>query len=249
MDRRDFLRLAIAAGCVQPFDWNAYPQGGPHPGAQSELDAIIIGAGLGGLACGAAFARKGYKVLVVEQHDRPGGYATAFTRPGGFLFDVSLHSTTVGSRGSLYNLIPGFPEITEVEFIPHPSLYRTIFPSHDFRVRQRDVPAYVKMLTEAFPGEESGIKGIVEDMQGLLQDIGRYSGSASPPDRSRFAQDFPYLSKAYGKTWGQVLDARIADPKLKAIISNNWGYYGLPPSRLSSFYYALPTIGYLSGGL
>lgn len=248
MDRRDFLRLAIAAGCLPPFDWNAYPQGGSHPAAESEFDAIIIGSGLGGLACGVAFARKGYKALVVEHHDRPGGYATAFTRPGGFLFDVSLHSTSVGSRGNLYNIIPGFPEITEVEFVLHPSLYRTIYPSHDLRVPQRDVPAYVKVLTEVFPAEPTGIKGIVEDMQGLLQDIGRYSGSASPPDKSRFAQDFPYLSKAYGKTWGQMLDARIADPKLKAILSNNWGYYGLPPSRLSSFYYALPTIGYLSGG-
>jgi prolycopene isomerase len=27
-----------------------------------------------------------------------------------------------------------------------------------------------------------------------------------------------------------------------------WTYYGLPPSRLSSFYYALPTIGYLEEG-
>ena len=44
------------------------------------------------------------------------------------------------------------------------------------------------------------------------------------------------------------LDARLADPKLKAIVSAMWTYYGLPPSRLSSFYYAIPTIGYLQGG-
>jgi all-trans-retinol 13,14-reductase len=35
---------------------------------------------------------------------------------------------------------------------------------------------------------------------------------------------------------------------LKAIFSALWGYDGLPPSRLSSFYYALPTIGYLQDG-
>ena len=38
------------------------------------------------------------------------------------------------------------------------------------------------------------------------------------------------------------------NPKLKAIISAQWGYYGLPPSQLSSFYYAMPAIGYLNGG-
>jgi len=69
------------------------------------------------LSCAAAFARKGFKPLVLEQHYVPGGYASRFKRPGGFVFDVSLHSTTVGERG---DLIPGFPEIKEVEFMPHP---------------------------------------------------------------------------------------------------------------------------------
>lgn len=87
-------------------------------------DAVIIGSGLGGLSCAAAFARKGYRPLVLEQHDKSGGYATAFRRPGGFLFDVSLHSTTVGQRNGVRNLIGGFPEITEVEFVPHTHLYR-----------------------------------------------------------------------------------------------------------------------------
>lgn len=248
MDRRNFLKLALAAGGLHSFDWDAYPQGGPGSRADGEFDAIIIGAGLGGLGCGMAFARKGYRALIMEQHDRPGGYATAFRRPGGFLFDVSLHSTTVASRNNLNNLIPGFPEIADVEFMLHPNLYRTIFPNHDLRVPQKNVPAYIELLTRQFPAEESGIKGIIEDMQGLQRDIGRFSGGNSAPDMSRFAQDYPYLARISGRTWGQVLDARIKDPKLRAIISNNWGYYGLPPSRLSPYYYALPTIAYLTDG-
>ena len=45
-----------------------------------------------------------------------------------------------------------------------------------------------------------------------------------------------------------MVDARIKDQKLKAIVSALCGYYGLPPSKLSSFYYALPTISYLEHG-
>jgi prolycopene isomerase len=45
-----------------------------------------------------------------------------------------------------------------------------------------------------------------------------------------------------------MVDARIKDVRLKAILSALWGYYGLPPSKLASFYYALPTIGYLTEG-
>ena len=45
-----------------------------------------------------------------------------------------------------------------------------------------------------------------------------------------------------------MVDARVKNPKLKGLVSSLWGYYGLPPSKLSAFYYALPTIGYLSSG-
>ena len=34
----------------------------------------------------------------------------------------------------------------------------------------------------------------------------------------------------------------------QAIVSALWGYFGLPPSRLSVYYYALPTLGYLEQG-
>jgi prolycopene isomerase len=60
--------------------------------------------------------------------------------------------------------------------------------------------------------------------------------------------DFPYLVKFAFQTWGQIVDSHIKDAKLKAIISVLWGYYGLPPSKLASIYYGMPTIGYLEEG-
>lgn len=248
MERREFLKSLMTAPALSSFDWDALPDGGRARVREGEFDAIIIGSGLGGLSCGYAFARKNFRPLVLEQHDRPGGYATSFSRPGGFTFDVSLHSTVVGKRGDLYNLIPGLPEITGIDFVPHPHLYRAIFPEHDLVVPQKDLPGYIKLLAGHFPDEEAGIRGIIEDMEGLARDIGRFSGAGSMPDMSRFSTEFPHLFKYQGKTWGQMADARIKDPKLKAIISNLWGYYGLPPSRLSCYYYALPTIGYLAQG-
>jgi all-trans-retinol 13,14-reductase len=248
MERREFLKSLMAAPALSSFDWDAFPDGARVQTREGEFDAIIIGSGLGGLSCGYAFARKNFRPLVLEQHDRPGGYATSFSRPGGFVFDVSLHSTVVAQRGDLHNLIPGLPEITDVEFVPHPHLYRAIFPEHDLVVPQKDLPGYIKLLAGHFPDEETGIRGIISDMEGLARDIGRFSGAGSMPDMSRFSTEFPYLFRYQGKTWGQMADERIKNPKLKAIVSNLWGYYGLPPSRLSCYYYALPTIGYLAQG-
>jgi all-trans-retinol 13,14-reductase len=246
--RRDFLKSLLAGIPALVLDWERFPRGKGLRPSEDGYDAIIIGAGLGGLSCAAAFARQGFRPLVLEQHTVPGGYATTFKRPGGFVFDVSLHSTVVGERNGLHNLIPGFPEITNVEFVPHPFLYRTIFPGYDFRVPQKNPAKYRDILAGFFPEEKDGIDGILEDMRGLTQDINKYSQAGGKVNMASFPKDFPYLLKCSGKTWGQMADARLKDSKLKAIISALCGYFGLPPSKLSSYYYALPTITYLEEG-
>ncbi len=250
LDRRDFLKSFLMGLPMITLDWEAFPKGKGTTKdlAENKFDAIVIGAGLGGLSCGAAFARQGFKVLVLEKHDKPGGYATVFRRPGGFSFDVSLHSTVPDERNGVRNLIPGFPEIEDFVFVPHPNVYRVIYPDDDIRVPARDVPGYIKMLTDRFPGEREGIAGIFEDMKGLVKDINKYSQAQGRVNMAQFPTEFPYLFKSFGKTWGALVDLRIKDPKLKGIISSLWAYYGLPPSKVSTYYYAMPTVGYLEEG-
>ena len=245
--RRALIRTALAAAPLAAFDWDALPAKADMQ-TPDQFDAVIIGSGLGGLSCAAAFARKGYRPLVVEQHDKPGGYATSFSRPGGFVFDVSLHSTGAGERNGVRNLIPGFPEITDVEFVAHPYLYRAIFPDYDIRVRQRDLAAYLAQLTDLFPGERDGIGRLFADAQALMVEVERISAARGEVDPARFPVDYPTLDRCGQQTWGQMVDTHLRDPKLKAIVSAQWGYYGLPPSKLSSFYYALPAIGSLEQG-
>lgn len=60
-------------------------------GVGDAYDAIVIGSGLGGLTAAQVLAREGRRVLLLEQHYKLGGLATWFKRPGGHLFDISLH--------------------------------------------------------------------------------------------------------------------------------------------------------------
>jgi phytoene dehydrogenase-like protein len=248
LPRREFLERLAGAFAAPAIDWQALPRGPSSARGALDHDVVVIGSGLGGLSCAAAFARQGFRPLVIEQHDKVGGFATAFSRPGGFTFDVSLHSTTVGQRGKAFNLIPGFPEIAEVEFELHPSLFRAVYPDHDIRVQQRDPAAFVASLGSLFPGEKAGIAGLFDDMRGLAGDVGRLPSAKGQVEMTRFPAEFPHLARFHQSTWGEMMDTRIRDPRLKAVLSSQWGYYGLPPSRLSCFYYALPFLGYLSGG-
>lgn len=62
--------------------------------------ALVIGAGVGGLATAVRLARRGFRVTVVERHDGPGG-RVGVVRSGGFTFDTgaSLVMMTEEWRG------------------------------------------------------------------------------------------------------------------------------------------------------
>src|SRR5437870_3741471 len=60
-------------------------------GAKDEYDVVVIGSGLAGLTAANILGRAGRNVLLVEQHYKLGGMATWFKRPGGHIFDISLH--------------------------------------------------------------------------------------------------------------------------------------------------------------
>jgi all-trans-retinol 13,14-reductase len=244
LDRRELLRLLLLALPYATLQWHRFPQG---PGADgSECDAIVVGAGLGGLACAAAFVKRGFRPLVIEQRERVGGYASTFRR-GGFEFDFSLHSTTAarGEDGSRH--VPGFPEL-DVEYLPHPNLFRVICPDHDVRAPQQDPEAFLQQLVDAFPDQAEGLQALFADLAGMADDSRRWFQEYPPPPLARIPREFPHIYKHHDQTWGEMMDARIDSPALKTILSAQWGYYALPPSRLASLYYAIPVMDYLREG-
>jgi phytoene dehydrogenase-like protein len=52
-----------------------------------DFDAIVVGAGCGGLTAGALLSARGWRVIVLEQSGAVGGCAGSFDR-GGYTFDV-----------------------------------------------------------------------------------------------------------------------------------------------------------------
>jgi phytoene dehydrogenase-like protein len=53
-------------------------------------DELVIGAGMAGLTVAALLAQQGRKVLVLEAHDQPGGYAHTFAM-GNYRFCAQVH--------------------------------------------------------------------------------------------------------------------------------------------------------------
>ena len=54
-------------------------------------DVIIVGAGNGGLVAACTLSQMGFRTLLLEKHNLPGGCAASFVR-GRFEFEASLHN-------------------------------------------------------------------------------------------------------------------------------------------------------------
>jgi len=62
-----------------------------------DYDVIVIGSGLAGMTAANKLAKNGRQVLLLEAHNKLGGFATWFKRAkGDHIFDISLHGFPVG---------------------------------------------------------------------------------------------------------------------------------------------------------
>jgi phytoene dehydrogenase-like protein len=214
-----------------------------------KYDVIIIGAGLGGLSSATYLARQGLKVLLLERHVVPGGYATSFVR-GRFEFEVALHELsgigTPDRRGGLYRYLDYLGVTNKVEFINIPSLYRAIFPDLDITLPVGR-EAFEEKLLQTFPYEKEGILRFLKRVFDLRVDfvkIARQGSGRVITMPFRLPHFFRYLPT----TWSHVLNRDVKDPLVRAVLSQYWGYVGLPPSQISFLFFASTLAAYIKRG-
>ncbi|MBT5094476.1 MAG: NAD(P)/FAD-dependent oxidoreductase [Halobacteriovoraceae bacterium] len=125
-----------------------------------DYDVVVVGSGLAGLTAANKLARNGRSVLLLESHNKLGGFATWFKRAkGDHIFDVSLHGFPVGmiktcrkywSREIADKII----QVKDVRFINPQYEIQTDFTKEDFtkklveefKVSQESVMAFFDAL-------------------------------------------------------------------------------------------------------
>ena len=79
--REEIMTFSYDMSLEPKYEKPTYPgTGNGLSGDSGEYDVIVIGSGMGGLACGALSAKYGDKVLVLESHIKCGGSAHTFSR-------------------------------------------------------------------------------------------------------------------------------------------------------------------------
>ena len=131
-------------------------------GVQEQYDVVVIGSGLGGLTAANILAREGRSVLLLEQHYKLGGMATWFKRPGGNIFDISLHGFPNGMIKSCKRywsreISDSIIQLEGVRFDNPMFSLTTTFDRQDF----------TRLLTTEFGIGQEAVKGFFDTARGM----------------------------------------------------------------------------------
>ncbi len=185
------------------------------PKESVEYDAIIIGAGIGGLVCGCYLAKAGLKVLIVEQHNKPGGYCTSFKRKG-FTFDAAAHCFGSFRKDGIMDWVVNDLELRSILKIKkyNPSDI-IISPEGDKIVFYSDLHRTVATTASISPNDSKNIKTLFDQLK---------------------KNDPVFFSGLRNSTFEDILKKYINNKKLTKILAFPFlGLGGIPASQMSAF--------------
>jgi phytoene dehydrogenase-like protein len=210
----------------------------------TKYDAVVIGAGNGGLTAAALMAQKGLNVMLLERHNVPGGAATTFCR-GRFEFEVALHQLsglgTPEKPGPLRMLLDKLGVTQELEFVEMNELYTVHMPDGFKVTLPPDLKLTAEVLAEKFPKEKDNIHAFFQMVEQYAADmLGAFIFRDPDPSREKYPQLYKYALRNVK----DVLDEFFTDARLKAVLSGYWGYLGVSPKRLAFAYVAIIFFSY-----
>jgi phytoene dehydrogenase-like protein len=242
ISKRSFLKISAMAATTFALDWEGIVAYAATMEPKSNYPVVVIGAGLGGLCCGAYLSRFGIPVTVVEQHSIPGGYATSFDRASGkFTFEVSLKATCIHNNTTA-QILKDLGVLDKLQLVELPEVLRIKGANFDIPVRSRDPEALIARLSEHFPEEKEGIRRVVQEMIGIAEESqqrAQEKGKRNKSPGGDFPSRHPKMWNVRDKTLADFLGSFVKNPVLQNALAVQWGSYGLPPSKLSAFYYAV----------
>ncbi len=217
-----------------------------------DFDIVVIGSGIGGLTAAGLLARAGKSVLVVEQHDRPGGYAHSFRRKR-YLFDSGVHLISGcgmdGYQGGqlIRKILQCIQVYDQLEFIQVNPFANADYPGIQIGLPV-SIDAFISTLAKLFPDQEQGLRELIELSLAVAEQATMADDVMVTKDSTMIQTRLPLLLKYRQMTLAEVWGEFIQNRQLQSIIASNWPYLGLPPGKVSFVYWATMLIGYLVDG-
>ena len=214
--------------------------------------AVVVGAGLGGIATAIRLAYKGWRVTVLEQGERPGGKMNRLER-GGFSFDTGPSLITLPAVFRRLFALGG------VDFDRRLNPMR-VDPLFDYRFADGEQLTYSSQLPD-LTGEIERLTGSGDDVEGLyrflnlgarLFDLSEQTFFKRPPFARPQVSDLPLLFSAPKRhAWGgyqKAVRKHFKDPRLRQLYERYPTYVGASPRDAVGTLALIPYMEIAEGG-
>ncbi|XP_072493100.1 all-trans-retinol 13,14-reductase-like isoform X2 [Notamacropus eugenii] len=222
-----------------------------------QLDAIVIGSGIGGLATAATLAKAGKRVLVLEQHTKAGGCCHTF-KQSGLEFDTGIHYVGWLKEDGFNRFL--LDQITEgqLDWAPLDSPFDVVVLEEPSGRREFSMysgeKAYVQGLKEKFPHEEATIDKYMKMVKEVAKGVPHIIKLKFIPlpvvrlmDKLGLLAFFSPFLRAATQSLADVLNQLHASPDLKTVLSYIFPTYGVPPKNASFSMHSILITHYLHG--
>ncbi len=198
--------------------------------------AIVIGAGLGGLASAMRLGAKGYAVTVIDRLDRPGGRGSSVTQ-GGHRFDLGPTIVTVPQGLRDLWAACGRDFDRDVTLKPMDPFYEIRWPDGAHFTARQDDAAMEAEITRLSPGDLPGYRKFLDDAEDRYwfgyENLGRRA-MHELWELIKVLPRFAWL-RADRSVYAHAA-RRVRDPRLRFALSFHPLFIGGDPFRVTSMY-------------
>jgi len=216
--------------------------------SEPNYDAIVVGAGAGGLSAALSLSLKGWKVLVAEKNVIPGGNCTSRDY-GGYTFDLAVHQLSgIAGGGVCAGIMREYGIADKLDFRKVDPFLVIDMPDRSYTLHA-DKEALREELGRDFPDDKDDIDRMISGLGSMRKDAllaQRLLYGPDPVLDRMITEDvglkkiltFPFtflrdVALRMNSDADSVLRRWVRNPKLRSVILSSWAYLGLPPSRLS----------------
>lgn len=202
----------------------------------SSSTAVVIGAGLGGLAAAMRLGAKGYDVTVVDKLDVVGGRGSSVTREG-HRFDLGPTIVTVPQVYEKLWAACGLDFHADVDLRPLDPFYEIRWPDGSHFTARQSTDAMIEEVRRLSPGDVDGYMRFLKDAERRY--VVGFEGMVAEPmhriwDTAKVLPEFALLRA--DQSIHKLASKRVKDERLRMALSFHPLFIGGDPSHVTSMY-------------